>query len=94
MKSLIGAIFISFFAIFSPNVLSSEQLVLSETEAEQNDDARKAAIILNHLHGSLNKIVTYNDKIILEQEYDNIINNIDLTTIGRVGTALCWDLDA
>lgn len=84
MKSLIGAIFISFFAIFSPNVLSSEQLVLSETEAEQNDDARKAAIILNHLHGSLNKIVTYNDKIILEQEYDNIINNIDLTTIDDI----------
>jgi hypothetical protein len=44
-------------------------------------DARNAVMALNHMHSSLNKIVLYNDKIILEEEYDNIINNINLTAI-------------
>lgn len=44
-------------------------------------DARNAVMALNHMHSSLNKIVSYNDKIVLEEEYDNIINNINLTVI-------------
>ncbi|MEA3316268.1 MAG: hypothetical protein U9Q30_10450 [Campylobacterota bacterium] len=36
---------------------------------------------LNHMHASLNKIVLYNDKIVLEEEYNNIINNLNLTVI-------------
>jgi len=47
----------------------------------ENKNAKNAAIALNHMHASLNKIVIYNDKIVLEEEYDNIINNINLTAI-------------
>lgn len=46
-----------------------------------DEKARNAAITLNYLHGSLNKIILYNDKIVLENEYNNIINNINLTVI-------------
>ncbi len=44
-------------------------------------DARNAVMALNHMHASLNKIVIYNDKIVLEDEYDNILNNLNLTVI-------------
>ena len=56
-------------------------LEIEDTSSELDGEVKKAAIALNHLHSSLNKIVTYNDKVVLEQEYDNIINNIDLTAI-------------
>jgi hypothetical protein len=54
---------------------------IEDTSAELDGEVKKAAIALNHLHSSLNKIVTYNDKVVLEQEYDDIINNLDLTAI-------------
>lgn len=46
-----------------------------------NTDARNAAMALNHMHAALNKIILYNDKIVLEEEYNNIINNLNLTVI-------------
>lgn len=52
----------------------------TETSVD-NEKARNAAMTLNYLHGSLNKIVLYNDKIVLEEEYNNIINNLNLTVI-------------
>lgn len=51
------------------------------TKIVDDEQARNAAMTLNYLHGSLNKIVMYNDKIVLEEEYSNIINNLNLTVI-------------
>lgn len=59
-------------------VLNSQNLTKVNIE---DDNARNAVMALNHMHSSLNKIVLYNDKIVLEEEYDNIINNINLTVI-------------
>jgi len=57
----------------------SNKTSISKNTETQN--ARNAVMALNHMHKSLNKIVLYNDQIILEDEYDNIINNINLTAI-------------
>ncbi len=62
----------------STNTSTNEVTVVKKAEMQ---DARNAVMALNHMHASLNKIVLYNDKIILEDEYDNIINNINLTVI-------------
>ncbi len=39
------------------------------------------ALALNYCRASLCKIVSYNDRIVVDEEYSNIINNIDLTKI-------------
>lgn len=44
-------------------------------------DPKQTALALNYALVSLCKIASYNDKIILDQEYNNIINNIDLSKI-------------
>lgn len=44
-------------------------------------EAELTAKILNYCHMSLFRIVTYNDRIVLEEEYSEIINNINLTKI-------------
>ncbi len=36
---------------------------------------------LNQIAVSLNHIITYNDKVVLDQEYNNIINNLNLSKI-------------
>jgi len=48
---------------------------------ESMRESKNAVLALNYLHASLNKIKMYNDKRVLEDEYDNIINNINLTAI-------------
>lgn len=53
----------------------------ASTALIEDSKARNAAMTLNYLHGSLNKIVLYNDKVVLEEEYNNIINNLNLTVI-------------
>lgn len=72
---------IKFFLIYiliSISMLNAKDL----SKIDINDvDAKNAVIALNYMHSSLNKIVLYNDKIVLEEEYDNIINNINLTVI-------------
>ena len=51
--------------------------------ASQNDeyDPIQTVLALNYAKVSLVKVISYNDVIILEQEYDNIINNINLSKI-------------
>ena len=49
--------------------------------AESNDDALLSALALNYCRNSLVKIQSYNDRIVLDEEYNNIINNIDLSKI-------------
>ena len=44
-------------------------------------EATKAMLALNYCHLSLVKILAYEDRIILHEEYDNIINNINLAMI-------------
>jgi hypothetical protein len=69
--------------------LSAEGGVLLQNSMTNNTNmqnasmkkSRNAVLALNYLHASLNKIKMYNDKRVLEDEYDNIINNINLTAI-------------
>lgn len=49
--------------------------------AKQSDNALETAIALNYCHMSLYKIIQYNDRIVLDEEYSEIINNINLTKI-------------
>jgi hypothetical protein len=88
MKNIIVFSVIAYLSIL--NVIADEKSSLEENVLSQvtsnkydvrNDNARNAVMALNHMHASLNKIVTYNDKIVLEDEYDNIINNLKLTAI-------------
>lgn len=64
-------------------VFCLEAMLFANTNLE-NEKARQAAIALNYIHASLNKIVIHNDKVVLEEEYDNIINNIRLSKIDDV----------
>jgi hypothetical protein len=88
MKNIIVFSVIVYLSIL--NVIADEKPSLEENVSSQvthnkydvrNDNARNAVMALNYMHASLNKIITYNDKIILEDEYDNIINNLKLTDI-------------
>ena len=45
------------------------------------DDAFLAILALNYCHLSLFKITEYNDRVVLDEEYNNIINNINLSKI-------------
>jgi hypothetical protein len=49
--------------------------------AEENEDAFLAILALNYCHMSLYKITEYNDRVVLDEEYSNIINNINLSKI-------------
>jgi tetratricopeptide (TPR) repeat protein len=76
MRKLIFLIAFSFTtAVIS---WSAPSLLLAETE---NEDAFLAILALNYCHMSLYKITEYNDRIILDEEYSNIINNINLSKI-------------
>ena len=48
-------------------------------EAKSRD--QDSILIINYLTASLVKISTYNDWLMLDQEYNNIINNINLRRI-------------
>jgi tetratricopeptide (TPR) repeat protein len=41
----------------------------------------KTAIILNYAHSALHKITSAQDSVILEEQYNDVLNNIDLTQI-------------
>ncbi len=51
------------------------------TPTPRYTEATKAMLALNYCHLSLVKILAYEDRIILHEEYDNIINNINLAMI-------------
>ena len=69
------------------NDTNVRQLKASQQPVEKNltsNSVREgidAVMALNHMSASLNKIVLYDDKIILEDEYNNIINNLNLRAI-------------
>jgi hypothetical protein len=48
---------------------------------EKDYDPLSTLLALNNCITSISKIKTYNDRIILNQEYDNIINNINYETL-------------
>ena len=45
------------------------------------NDALLAVLALNYCRNSLVTIQSYNDRVVLDEEYNNIINNIDLSKI-------------
>jgi len=49
--------------------------------AKTDEDTILSALALNYCRNSLVKIQSYNDRIVLDEEYNNIINNIDLSKI-------------
>ena len=54
---------------------------LSGQEEKHYDPAFDAILALNYCQMSLYKITEYNDRVILDEEYNNIINNINLAKI-------------
>ena len=50
-------------------------------EQQLNDNAMRAMLALNYCHMALVNILAYEDRIILDEEYNNIINNISLSAI-------------
>lgn len=52
------------------------------------DEQRKVAYVLNLLTVSISQIIDYNDLNILEQEYNNIINNFSIQNIPKDETLL------
>ena len=75
-KVVVLAIFLS--VLF--NGISTRIINTAECRAEEGD-AFLAILALNYCHFSLYKIIEYNDRIVLDEEYDIIINNINLTKI-------------
>jgi tetratricopeptide (TPR) repeat protein len=49
--------------------------------AKVSEEALQTAVSLNYCHMSLFRIMSYNDRIVLDEEYTEIINNINLTKI-------------
>jgi len=48
---------------------------------EISPTSKASVMALNYMHFSLNKIILHNDKRVLEEEYEDILNNINLTSI-------------
>ena len=48
---------------------------------KRDDSVRKAAMALNYCAVSISSIIDYNDRIILDQEYNAILNNINMQEI-------------
>jgi hypothetical protein len=49
--------------------------------SESDEQQLKTALILNYSHQALFKIATYQDSVVLEEQYSEIINNLDITKI-------------
>ncbi len=56
-------------------------LLLLPGAARAADDALATAVALNYCHMSLYRIVAFNDRVVLDEEYGEIINNINLSKI-------------
>jgi tetratricopeptide (TPR) repeat protein len=55
--------------------------LFNSEKKEQDAKALRAIVALNYCHASLQKIIDYNDRVILDEQYNEIINNINLTKI-------------
>ena len=75
-KKLLTGVIIAIFVILYPLVQNS-----SGANNPNEEDVLKTILALNYCQIAVCSIISYNDKIILEKEYDNIINNIDFTVI-------------
>lgn len=62
-------------------VVNSLSLISPTNQVASSDEALEAAKALNYCEMSLFKIVSYNDRIVLDEEYSEIINNINLAKI-------------
>lgn len=73
LQSVIILIFILLSGLFIPR----------EIRADLNQDQAKLQVLqsLNLIAVSLTHIMTYNDKVVLDQEYNTIINNLNLSNI-------------
>lgn len=58
-----------------------EQLVNRERKEYTEEEKERAAYALNLCTVSVSQIVNYNDINILEQEYDTVLNNLNLEKI-------------
>lgn len=56
-------------------------LVFLPGAARAADDALDTAVALNYCHMSLYRITAFNDRVVLDEEYGEIINNINLSKI-------------
>jgi len=65
-----------FVAILLLPLLGSPALAVGEKY-----DPIQTALALNYCQMSICRMIAYNDRVVLDQEYDNIINNINLTKI-------------
>lgn len=48
------------------------------SEASLQDEVRKAVVALNYCAVSITHVVAYRDRMVLDQEYDCILNNLNL----------------
>ena len=64
-------------------ILLSGLFIPGEIRADLNEDQAKHQVLqsLNLIAVSLTHILTYNDKVVLDQEYNTIINNLNLGNI-------------
>lgn len=64
-------------------ILFSVLLIPGETLADLNKEQAQLQVLqsLNLIAVSLTHIITYNDKVVLDQEYNTIINNLNLSNI-------------
>src|SRR3989339_412678 len=64
-------------------ILVSGLFIPGEIRADLNQDRTKLQVLqsLNLIAVSLTHILTYNDKVVLDQEYNTIINNLNLGNI-------------
>jgi len=67
--------------MLSFSLLLSLFIFSPSAHANNRNDALDVALALNYCHMSLYKIIHYNDRIVLDEEYNEIINNINLTKI-------------
>lgn len=74
-KKVIFSVLLSFFILLISNAKSLENNI------KNNDLAYKTALALNYAHASLYTITDFSDRIVLDQEYRNILSNINLSNI-------------
>ena len=56
-------------------------ITVNNAHGSVDEETLLSALALNYCRNSLVKIQSYNDRIVLDEEYNNIINNIDLSKI-------------
>lgn len=70
-----------FVFIWIVGMLLSPIKTFSQETQPLDLQAKQAMLALNYCHMSLVRILAYQDRIILDEEYNNIINNINLSAI-------------